>query len=101
VFGRAEYSVPMFKWKIFAFRGIGFVDSGAIGFHNPRTVDDRGERRYLVTQARGIDRWRNDVGLGLRVYIKAIVLPLLGLDVGYGIEGRSPAVYFEVGLTDF
>jgi hypothetical protein len=29
------------------------------------------------------------------------VLPLLGLDVGYGIEGRRPEVYFEVGLTDF
>ena len=100
-FGRAEYSVPLFKWKIFAFRGIGFYDSGVIGFHDPRTVTDRGERRYLVTQARGIDRWRNDVGLGLRVYIKAIVLPLLGFDVGYGIEGKSPAVYFEVGLTDF
>ncbi len=100
-FGRAEYSVPLFKWKYFAFRGIGFYDSGVIGFHDPRTVDDRGERRYLVTQARGIDRWRNDVGLGLRVYIKAIVLPLLGFDVGYGIEGKSPAVYFEVGLTDF
>jgi hypothetical protein len=29
------------------------------------------------------------------------VLPLLGLDVGYGIEGKSPELYFEVGLTDF
>lgn len=100
-FARAEYSVPLFKWRIFSFRGIGFYDSGVIGFHHPRSVDDRGERRYLVSQAAGIDRWRNDVGLGLRVYIKAIVLPLLGLDVGYGIEGKSPAVYFEVGLTDF
>ena len=44
---------------------------------------------------------RNDVGVGLRIYVKAVVLPLLGLDLGHGIEGHSPEVYFEVGLTDF
>jgi outer membrane protein assembly factor BamA len=97
-FGRAEYSVPMFKWKFFAFRAIGFWDTGTVGFHNPRTG---GDRTYLLSQHEGIDRWRNDLGLGLRIYVKAIVLPLLGFDVGYGLEGKSPAVYFEVGLTDF
>lgn len=95
-FGRLEYSVPLLKWKFFAFRGIGFWDSGTIGFHAPRAG-----RAYLATQADGIDRWRNDVGAGLRIYVKNIVLPLLGLDVGYGLEGRSPKIYFEVGLTDF
>ena len=44
---------------------------------------------------------RNDVGVGLRIYVKAVVLPLLGLDFGYGLEGHSPELYFEVGLTDF
>ncbi len=97
-FGRVEYSVPLFRWKFFAFRGIGFWDSGSVGFHNPRIG---GDRIYLPSQGAGIDRWRNDVGAGLRIYVKAIVLPLLGLDVGYGIEGKSPAVYFELGLTDF
>ncbi len=97
-FGRLEYSVPLFKWRSFAFRSIGFWDTGGVGFHNPRTG---GDRLYLSTQREGIDRWRNDVGLGLRIYLKSIVLPLLGFDVGYGIEGKSPAVYFEVGLTDF
>ncbi|CAN5706959.1 hypothetical protein BH11MYX3_BH11MYX3_39040 [soil metagenome] len=97
-FGRVEYSVPLFRWKYFAFRGIGFWDSGSVGFHNPRTG---GDRSYLLTQGAGVDRWRNDVGAGLRIYVKAIVLPLLGLDVGYGIEGKSPALYFELGLTDF
>ena len=97
-FARLEYSVPLVKWKIFAFRAIGFWDTGSIGFHAPRTGADR---TYLVTQGEGIDRWRNDVGAGLRIYVKNIVLPLLGLDVGYGIEGHAPNVYFEVGLTDF
>ena len=34
-------------------------------------------------------------------FIVRLARPLLGLDLGYGIEGRSPEVYFEVGLTDF
>jgi hypothetical protein len=34
-------------------------------------------------------------------YVNNIVLPLLGLDLGCGIEGHSPELYFEVGLTDF
>ena len=25
----------------------------------------------------------------------------LSVDLGYGIEGHSPEIYFEVGLTDF
>jgi len=29
------------------------------------------------------------------------VLPLLGFDVGYGLEAHSTEVYFELGITDF
>jgi len=29
------------------------------------------------------------------------VLPLLGVDFGYGLEGRNLEIYFELGLTDF
>lgn len=97
-FGRIEYSVPIVKWKFFAFRGIGFWDTGTVGFHSRRTG---GDRAYLSTQGDGVDRWRNDLGAGLRIYVKNIVLPLLGLDVGYGLEGRATKIYFEVGLTDF
>ena len=93
---RAEYSVPIVKWKIFSFRGIGFWDSGYLGWNFQR--DDRD---YLPTQKNGSSIWRNDVGVGLRIYVSSIVLPLLGLDFGYGLEGHSPEVYFEVGLTDF
>ena len=95
---RVEYSLPITKRSIFAFRGIGFWDTGTIGFHSPRTG---GDRVYLPSQREDIDRWRNDVGLGLRIYVKSIVLPLLGLDFAYGLEARAPEVYFEVGITDF
>ncbi len=95
-FYRAEYSWPIFKWKIFAFRGLGFYDGGYSGFHFRRPED----RDYLATQL-GPGVWRDDVGVGIRLYVKAVVLPLLGFDVGYGIEARSPELYFELGLTDF
>ena len=94
---RVEYSVPIFKWKMFAFRGIGFWDGGYVGFF----WRDPSHRDYLPTQTDGSHWIRNDVGGGLRVYVGNVVLPLLGLDVAYGIEGRRAEVYFEVGLTDF
>lgn len=95
-FYRAEYSVPMFKWWKFAFRGLAFYDGGYEGFRHRRTSD----RDYLPAQLRdGV--WRDDVGVGFRVYVKAVVLPLLGFDLGYGIDARSPKLVFELGLTDF
>ncbi|HET7504328.1 MAG TPA: BamA/TamA family outer membrane protein [Kofleriaceae bacterium] len=93
---RAEYSVPLFKWRFLAFRALGFYDTGYVGFHNPRESG----RVYLPNQL-GEDYVRSDAGGGLRIYLNNIVLPLLGLDLGYGIEGHSPEIYFEVGLTDF
>jgi outer membrane protein insertion porin family len=96
VAARAEYSVPMFKWSFLAFRALGFYDVGYIGYQFRRPDD----RAFLPNQLRG-GYVRNDVGAGLRIYLNNIVLPLLGLDFGYGIEGHSPEIYFEVGLTDF
>jgi outer membrane protein insertion porin family len=92
---RAEYSIPLFKWRFLAFRAIAFYDAGYVGFHSRRS-----DRDYLPTQ-QGAGYRRSNVGAGLRIYLNNIVLPLLGLDLGYGIEGHSPEIYFEVGLTDF
>ena len=96
VFARAEYSVPLYKWWIFKFRGLGFYDGGFSGFFHPQLTD----RNYLPNQL-GARWWRDDVGVGFRLYVKNVVLPLLGVDVGYGIQARAPEVYFELGLTDF
>ena len=93
---RAEYSIPLFKWWFLAFRAIGFYDGGYVGFFHRRPSD----RDYLPNQI-GAHYWRDDVGAGIRIYLSNIVLPLLGLDLGYGLEGHSPEIYFEVGLTDF
>ncbi len=96
--GRVEYSVPLMKHGMFAFRGIGFWDTGAVELAAPRLTADRA---YLPGQPAGTSWVRNDVGLGLRLYVNAIVLPLLGIDVAYGVEARVPEVYLELGLTDF
>ncbi|HVK88929.1 MAG TPA: BamA/TamA family outer membrane protein [Kofleriaceae bacterium] len=95
---RIEYSVPIAKWKFFAFRALGFWDSGYAGLHHPRTDP---ARDYLPGQTAGTGWWRNDVGAGFRVYVKAVVLPLLGLDIAYGVEARATEVYFQLGITDF
>jgi outer membrane protein assembly factor BamA len=94
--GRAEYSVPLFKYRFLAFRALAFYDLGYLGLFNERPDD----RLYLPGQRDNTYR-RSDVGGGLRVYLDNIVLPLLGFDIAYGIEGHSPEIYFEVGLTDF
>ena len=95
---RVEYSVPITKWKFFAFRALGFYDAGYSSYFQH---DPSGRRNYLPDQIEGQHWLRNDLGAGFRVYVSSIVLPLLGFDVGYGLEGHSTEVYFEVGLTDF
>jgi outer membrane protein assembly factor BamA len=98
VLGRVEYSVPVAKYKFIRLRAIGFFDSGYIGFHQLR---DPGERIYQPSQLNDNGWFRNDVGAGIRIYVGAIVLPLVGVDVAYGIEGKEPQLYLQIGLTDF
>jgi outer membrane protein assembly factor BamA len=95
---RAEYSVPIVDWRMFYLRGIGFYDSGYVANN---FQDPSGMRSYLPSQAAGDSWFRNDVGAGIRLYVRSIVLPLLGFDVGYGLEARALEYYFELGLTDF
>jgi outer membrane protein assembly factor BamA len=95
---RAEYSVPMFQWWMFKFRALGFYDWGYATFVFPRAAGV--DRSYLPGQ---LDRGfiRDDIGAGFRVYVKSVVLPLLGVDVAYGIAAKSPEIVLELGLTDF
>ncbi len=95
---RAEYSFPLFKVSALRFRGIAFYDHAYNGFHFPRTD---GKRDYLATQAKGSSWVRSDVGAGLRMYVGWVVVPVLGLDIAYGLEGKATQLVFEVGFTDF
>lgn len=94
---RAEYSVPIYKYRLFAFRAIGFYDMGYVR----RGAEDLPGRVYLPDQPPGTSWFRSDAGGGIRLYVSTIVLPLLGFDIAYGIESHAPEYYFELGLTDF
>ncbi len=91
-----EYSVPMITVAGLSIRGLLFVDSAFTTF----IKTDNPERNYLPNSQRGIDGFRNSVGAGTRFYLRQIVLPLLGLDFGYGLEANDFQIYLAIGLTD-
>lgn len=93
----AEYSVPLFEIYGLQFRGIGFWDSAYTTF----LTTDSTERNYLPnSDVRGLKPFKNSVGVGTRLFLRQIVLPLLGLDFGYGLEARELQIYLAIGLTD-
>jgi outer membrane protein insertion porin family len=94
-----EYSVPLMTIQGFSIRGLAFFDSGYATFLRTRTMEAR--RNYLPdSDARGLAPFKNSVGVGTRLYLRQIVLPLLGLDFGYGLEARDYQIYLAIGLTD-
>jgi outer membrane protein insertion porin family len=97
VTANVEYSVPMFTVSGVSLRGLAFWDSAYATFLDT----DNDQRQYLPNaEARGLDPLKNSVGGGIRLYMRQIVLPLLGLDIGYGLERRDYEVYLAIGLTD-
>jgi outer membrane protein insertion porin family len=105
VSGTAEYSLPIFPTIYgLSIRGLVFWDSAYTTF--TKDTDDpqremEAKRNYLPdSDVRGLKAFKNSVGVGTRFYLRQIVLPLLGLDVGYGLEARDVQVYLAIGLTD-
>jgi hypothetical protein len=99
VLANVEYSVPLLTIRGFSVRGLAFLDSGYTTFVDPDAAAAR--RHYLPNSAaRGVDPFKNSVGVGTRLYLRQIVLPLLGLDFGYGLEAGDYQIYLAIGLTD-
>ena len=100
VTANVEYSLPLFTIYGLSVRALGFFDSGVTTFRS--TSND--ERTYLLRSAFGdhstLAPFKNSVGVGTRLYLRQIVLPLLGLDFGYGLEARDFQIYLAIGLTD-
>ncbi|HEX7836117.1 MAG TPA: BamA/TamA family outer membrane protein [Kofleriaceae bacterium] len=96
-----EYSLPLFTIAGLSVRGLGFFDSGYTTF---LTSDTNLERNYLSRSARGdnstLAPFKNSVGVGTRLYLRQIVIPLLGVDFGYGLEARDFQLYLAIGLTN-
>lgn len=79
-----EATFPIFSHKNFGIRGLVFYDMGMV---------------YYEAQGIKGEDFNSGIGGGLRVYMKKIVMPLLGLDFGYGIDNKEFGVYFSLGLT--
>jgi len=98
--GNIEYSLPLFTVRGVGVRGLTFFDTAYTLFLDH--LDDNTFRHYLPHQGRrGLAGFRSAAGGGVRLYMRELVLPLLGLDVGYGIESRGVEVYLALGLTDY
>jgi outer membrane protein assembly factor BamA len=97
-----EYSLPLFTLFGLGVRGLAFWDSGYTAF----LTTSNPERNYLPSSAYDCSGcsvfapFKNSVGVGTRLYLRQIVIPLLGIDVGYGLEARDYQVYLAIGLTD-
>ena len=95
-----EYSLPLFTVAGLSIRALGFFDSGYTTFVSA----DNPERNYLARSARDdnstLAPFKNSVGVGTRLYLRQIVIPLLGVDFGYGLEARDFQLYLAIGLTN-
>jgi outer membrane protein insertion porin family len=99
--GNVEYSAPIFTIHGLSVRGLAFWDSAYTAFVSQASQSDR---FYLPNSSFESGRlssgFRNSVGIGTRLYLQQIVIPLLGVDVGYGLEVGDLQVYLAIGLTD-
>jgi outer membrane protein insertion porin family len=100
VSGTVEYSMPILPTIMgLSIRGLVFWDSAYTTFTKIRP--EEAKRNYLPNATEhGLTPLKNSVGVGTRLYLRQIVLPLLGLDVGYGLEARDVQIYLAIGLTD-
>jgi outer membrane protein assembly factor BamA len=105
-----EYILPLFTVLGLSVRAIGFYDTNLTWFRDlpsqtgPLTrfvVRGDGFRDYLPDTPSGVvrDSWHNGIGGGIRLYLRGVILPLLGVDVGYGFESQTVRVYLSIGST--
>jgi hypothetical protein len=99
------YNLPLFNvWWLY-FRQVFYYRTAWIFFRGaegkaPYFEQSHGVRRYHLAHTPGpTDRasFLQSVGTGLRLYVKAVAIPLLGVDVAYGFESRDVRFYFYVG----
>jgi outer membrane protein insertion porin family len=112
LWGKVEYHFPLFSIGSLDFRALGFYDVSAIWFRNlPDQYSGTGVqitdpatgqlynarltadgRTFPAFQQQGFSWDRsvhNDVGAGLRFFLRSVAVPLVGIDFGYGLESRN------------
>jgi outer membrane protein insertion porin family len=111
---QAEWVFPIAPVRNFVLRGVVFADAGAAwysGLLSP--AQDGGDCDPMdPTTCSSLNHGRPaggvGAGVGIRLYLKTVVLPLVGVDVAYGFigTGRFPdvsglQVNLNIGITDF
>jgi len=108
---KAEYHFPLFSVGSADFRGLAFYDFGAVWFRElPQGCDlsvigstcmrPDGDLRTFRYITKGFDRDRNihtSVGGGIRFFLRSVAVPLVGVDIGYGIESHHLQYLIVVG----
>ncbi|MES1208775.1 MAG: BamA/TamA family outer membrane protein [Pseudomonadota bacterium] len=118
VWGKVEYHFPLFSLGSLDFRALGFYDVQALWYRDQPTGppitdpnaplpqysnyvqrDTTDARTFLSPFRSGFSRdvIHNDVGVGLRFFLRSVAVPLVGVDFGYGIEANHWNFIIVVG----
>ncbi|WP_338867640.1 BamA/TamA family outer membrane protein [Myxococcus stipitatus] len=103
----AEYHFPLFTIRSLSFRGVGFSDTGLMAWRDLpadgmlRDVNGRVVRGYLPDSQSGLKgaTLAQGLGAGLRLYLRNIVLPLVGVDAAYGVNSGEFRFYLVAGVS--
>ncbi|NVJ20460.1 BamA/TamA family outer membrane protein [Myxococcus sp. AM011] len=103
----AEYHFPLFTIRSLSFRGVGFSDTGLMMWRELpadrelRDVNGRVVRGYLPDSKSGLKgaTLAQGVGAGLRLYLRNLVLPLVGVDAAYGVNSGEFRFYLVAGVS--
>ena len=103
--GKAEYHFPLFSIGSLDFRALGFYDVQAVWFREPTTFNGTNTRPTFDMRTfnpdadTGLSRQsvHSDVGGGLRFFLRSVAVPLVGVDVGYGIESQGVRYLIVIG----
>ncbi|HVZ74311.1 MAG TPA: BamA/TamA family outer membrane protein [Polyangia bacterium] len=115
-FGKVEYHFPLFSISSLDFRGLVFYDTAAVWYREDPTGGlpavpnpTSGQSYYLratadqrtfptsIEQGLHRDNFHNDVGGGLRFFLRSVAVPLVGFDAGYGLEAKNWRFILIVG----
>jgi outer membrane protein assembly factor BamA len=110
--GKAEYHFPLFSIGQADFRALAFYDVQAIWFREAtsdptmpganftrptpdmRTFPGMLQDQYGFSWSQSL---HHDVGGGLRFFLRSVAIPLVGVDVGYGLNGGTWRYIIIVG----
>jgi len=114
VSAKIEYHFPLFSIGSLDFRALWFYDASAVWFRNLPQPPDPLMNSFIVRNTpdarsyyvgpnglrKGFDFTRDihqDVGGGLRFFLRSVAVPLVGFDAGYGLEAHTWRFILVVG----